>query len=53
MSRRVCAARKNHQGQMERADEDEQMHNDMCIRVESTMEEENSNTKDNTGLRTN
>lgn len=39
---------------MERADEDEQMHSNMCIRVkESTMEEENSNTKDNTGLRTN
>lgn len=40
---------------MRRADEDEQMHSDMCIRVkENTREEgENSNVKDNTGLRTN
>lgn len=39
---------------MGRAEQDEQMHSNVCIRVkESTMEEENSNAKDNTGLGTN
>lgn len=40
---------------MRRADEDEQMHSNMCIRVKESImeEEENSNVKDNTGLRTN
>lgn len=50
----LCCKR-NHQGLMRRADKDEQMHSNMCIRVKESImeEEEDSNVKDNTGLRTN
>lgn len=54
MARDSLCCKRNHQGLMARADEDEQTHSNMCIRVKgSTKEEENSKVKDNTGLRTN